>query len=370
MLKLCTKCHRRIGVHCELVQPESCMICSGLLWKIDEIAEEIVRKLKDYEFKTFSVGSRVYGSLKALEGYLDEIVGLNGRSLKAQFNRELSRKLAERIKAKLTHQNPDIVIIYDLENPSFEIQIMPLYIYGRYKKRVRGISQTRWLCTKCEGRGCEACNWTGKKYQTSVEELIGNAMLEIFEGTNAILHGSGREDVDARMLGNGRPFIIEIQNPKKRFVDLKEVEKFVNEKTKGKVVIFDLKFAKPKDVEFLKSAGFRKVYRAKVEFEREISRDELEKAVRAISNTVIEQRTPKRVLHRRADLLRKKRTYNIEILLHRGKVAVLKIEADSGLYIKELVSGDEGRTRPSLSEVLGVPAKVTKLDVIEVKGGL
>ncbi len=370
MLKLCVKCQRRTGIDCEIVKPESCMICSGLLWKIDEIADEIAGKLKDYEFRTFSVGSRVYGSLKALESYLNEIIGLNGRSLKVQFNRELSRKLAERLNAKPVYRDPDVVIIYDLENHNFEIQIRPLYIYGRYKKRVRGISQTRWLCTKCNGKGCEVCNWTGKKYQTSVEELIGNAMLEIFKGSNAILHGSGREDVDARMLGNGRPFIMEIQNPKRRFVDLKYVEEYVNEKTKGKVIIFDLKFAKPKDVEYLKSAGFRKVYRAKVEFEREVSRDELERAVKAISNVIIEQRTPKRVLHRRADLLRKKRTYDIEILLHRGRVAVLKIEAESGLYIKELVSGDEGRTKPSLSEVLGVPAKVTKLDVIEVKGGL
>jgi len=218
MLKLCAKCHRRLRIYCELVQPEGCMICSGLLWKIDEIADEIAEKLKDYEFQTFSVGSRVYGSLKALENYLDEIIGLNGKSLKIQFNRELSRKLAEKLKAEPVYRDPDVVVIYDLENPSFEIQIRPLYIYGRYKKRVRGISQTRWLCTKCEGKGCEVCNWTGKKYPTSVEELIGNAMLEIFKGTNAILHGSGREDVDARMLGNGRPFIMEIQNPKRRFV--------------------------------------------------------------------------------------------------------------------------------------------------------
>lgn len=369
-LRLCAKCHKRLKIYCELVQPESCMICSGLLWKIDEIAEEIAEKLKEYEFETFSVGSRIYGSLKALEDYLNELIGLNGKSLKIQFNRELSRKLAARLNAKSTHQDPDVTIIYDLENPSFEIQIRPLYIYGRYKKRVRGISQTRWLCTRCDGKGCEVCNWTGKKYPTSVEELIGEAMLEIFKGTGYILHGSGREDVDARMLGNGRPFIMEIQNPKRRFVDLKEVERYVNEKAKGKVVVFDLKFAKPRDVEYLKSAGFRKVYRAKVEFGREVGREELEKAVKAISDTVIEQRTPIRVLHRRADLLRRKRTYGIEILLHRGRVAVLKIEANSGLYIKELVSGDEGRTKPSLSEVLGVPARVMKLDVIEVKGGL
>jgi tRNA pseudouridine synthase 10 len=46
----------------------------------------------------------------------------------------------------------------------------------------------------------------------------------------------------------------------------------------------------------------------------------------------------------------------------------LIIEAESGTYIKELISGDGGRTRPSLSELVGVPCNVSKLDVIEIKG--
>ncbi len=364
MLELCVECSRRLDMECRIVPPEECMLCSGIMERIDEIAREIAENLKEYEFRTFSVGSRVYGSLKALEDYLKV------ESLKVRFNRLLSSKLVEVLDAKPTNDNPDVIIIYDLENPSFEIQIAPVYVYGRYKKRVRGISQTRWLCTKCEGRGCEVCNWTGKRYPTSVEELIGEPMLEFFEGTEYYLHGSGREDVDARMLGTGRPFIMEIRNPKRRFVDLKELEEFVNKRTKGKVVIFDLKFARAKDVNFIKSAGFKKVYRAKVEFEKEVSKEELENAVKKISNTLIEQRTPKRVLHRRADIVRLRRTYGIDVLLHRGRIAVLKIEADSGLYIKELVSGDEGRTKPSLSEALGVQARVTKLDVLEVRGGL
>jgi tRNA pseudouridine synthase 10 len=194
-------------------------------------------------------------------------------------------------------------------------------------------------------------------------------MREFVGGKHAVLHGSGREDVDARMLGSGRPFIVEIQEPKKRKIDLKELERIVNERCKGKVVVFDLKFAKARDVEFLKSAGFRKVYRAKVVFEREVSREELKKALEKLK-TEIHQRTPLRVLHRRADLVRVRRVHNAEIILHRGRVAVIRIEADSGLYIKELVSGDQGRTKPSLSELLGVQAYVEKLDVIEVKGGL
>ncbi len=361
---LCVKCSKRTGIQGSAT-PNECLICSGILWKVDEIADEIVEKLKDYEFETFLVGSRVYGSLKTLEDYLNL---KDSKSLKHQFNRELSRAIASKTGKRFDPKEPDITIIYDLENPSFEIQIAPLYIYGRYKKRVRGLSQTRWLCGFCNGKGCEICGWTGKRY-ISVEEMIAEPMREFVGGKHAVLHGSGREDVDARMLGSGRPFIVEIQEPKRRKIDLKELERIVNERCKGKVVVFDLKFAKARDVEFLKSAGFRKVYRAKVVFEREVSREELKKALEKLK-TEIHQRTPLRVLHRRADLVRVRRVHNAEIILHRGRVAVIRIEADSGLYIKELVSGDQGRTKPSLSELLGVQAYVEKLDVIEVKGGL
>jgi tRNA pseudouridine synthase 10 len=43
------------------------------------------------------------------------------------------------------------------------------------------------------------------------------------------------------------------------------------------------------------------------------------------------------------------------------------VTGEAGLYIKELVSGDNGRTHPSLSEALGVPTRVTSLDVVLVE---
>jgi tRNA pseudouridine synthase 10 len=374
MLKLCSKCIDRLGIEgigVEKVEGKGCLLCNGLLWQINEIADRISNKLGEYEFETFLVGSRLEGSIKALEEYIFEKYGVSeDKSIKHQFNRELGIALAIKLGKKVSFNKPDVTIIYNLETNDFSIQVKPLYIYGRYKKRVRNIPQTRWICSACNGKGCEVCNYTGKKYQTSVEEIIAEPCRRVAKGDNAILHGSGREDVDARMLGNGRPFIVEIQNPRRRNINLKELQEIINREARGKVEVSDLKFAEAKDVEYLKSAGFRKVYRAKVEFDREVSREELEKALDSIRNTVIHQRTPKRVEHRRADLVRKRKTYDIKLLLHKGKIAVIEIEADSGLYIKELVSGDEGRTKPSLSEALNIGARVVKLDVIKVDGGL
>lgn len=46
--------------------------------------------------------------------------------------------------------------------------------------------------------------------EKSVEECIGTLVLPLFRGSGYKFHSAGREDVDVRMLGNGRPFIIEI----------------------------------------------------------------------------------------------------------------------------------------------------------------
>ena len=42
------------------------------------------------------------------------------------------------------------------------------------------------------------------------------------------------------------------------------------------------------------------------------------------------------------------------------------IKGDGGLYIKELISGDEGRSNPSVADKLGVKTVCEQLDVIEV----
>ncbi|AEA46414.1 tRNA pseudouridine(54/55) synthase Pus10 [Archaeoglobus veneficus] len=372
MLELCKKCIDRLGISADVkeVEGSECMLCLGLLWRTEEIARQIAESLEEYEFDTFQIGSRLEGSVKALEEYIFEKYGLTTeKSLKYHFNRELTKAFAA-LTGKSPDREPDVTIIYNIEKMDYETRIASLYIYGRYKKRVRNIPQTRWLCSACDGKGCEVCGFTGKRYPTSVEELIAEPCRRMAEGSYAVLHGAGREDVDARMLGNGRPFIVEIQNPKKRHIDLEKLEEIINREARGKVAVCCMKFAKARDVAFIKNAKFRKVYRAIVEFDREVSREELEDALKVLSNRVIEQYTPKRVEHRRANLLRKRRTYGIKLLLHRGNKAVIEIEAESGLYIKELVSGDEGRTRPSLSEVLNNYAKVVKLDVIRVEGGI
>ena len=46
--------------------------------------------------------------------------------------------------------------------------------------------------------------------------------------------------------------------------------------------------------------------------------------------------------------------------------AMIEVHCEGGLYVKELISSDEGRTIPSLTGLLGSQAFVTELDVVGV----
>ena len=80
----------------------------------------------------------------------------------------------------------------------------------------------------------------------------------------------------------------------------------------------------------------------------------------------IHQQTPLRVLRRRADKVRIKHVLDLSYDVIDEKTFSMRIKTEGGLYIKELISGDEGRSHPNVGEILGVNAICEQLDVIEV----
>jgi tRNA pseudouridine synthase 10 len=73
------------------------------------------------------------------------------------------------------------------------------------------------------------------------------------------------------------------------------------------------------------------------------------------------------VVHRRADLIRRRIVKELKYKRINSKKIELTVKTSAGLYVKELVSGDEGRTKPSLSELLNVKATPKKLDVVKIE---
>lgn len=51
-------------------------------------------------------------------------------------------------------------------------------------------------------------------------------MIEIVQATHFSFSSGGREDIDVWMLGNGRPFLIELHNPKRSISGVKDIENF------------------------------------------------------------------------------------------------------------------------------------------------
>ena len=245
---------------------------------------------------------------------------------------------------------------------------MPLYILGRYRKRVRGIPQSRWDCVHCGGRGCEVCHGTGKIYPISVEEIIMGPVLAATDGISTKFHGAGREDVDAIVTGNGRPFVAEVKEPRNRNPDLEALEKNINEAGGGRVDVVRLRFSDKKTVRSLKERAkvAEKTYRALVETDKKITKRALARLEKSFNGCLINQYTPTRVLHRRADKLRVKRVYEMLAKMIDDRKVELVVRCQGGLYVKELISGDEGRTKPSVSDILGFGARCLELDVTSV----
>jgi tRNA pseudouridine synthase 10 len=348
----------------------TCWLCNGLFQLLDSWVARAQEALRTYEFTTFLVGTKVSGLLAANEELLWELVAATyAEPLKAEMNREVGKQLERTLDKTANFDTPDLIVVLNLWTETVEIQSNAVFLYGRYRKFARGLPQTRWFCRVCRGRGCDRCDYTGKMYPESVEELICNSLLELFGATDMILHGCGREDIDARMLGSGRPFVLEIKEPHRRFVELTAVDAKVNAENRGKIEVTDLRYVQKRLVAALKAAKAEKTYQVTVSFTEPnaVSERALQTAVTALEGAVIEQRTPTRVVHRRADLVRERRVSTARVVSFETARAVLEVTGDAGLYIKELVSGDEGRTSPSLTALLGSPAEAVELDVVEVK---
>ena len=192
-------------------------------------------------------------------------------------------------------------------------------------------------------------------------------MIEIFDAANAVLHGAGREDIDARMLGSGRPFVMEVEAPRKRSVDLTVLEAEINRAAEGRVAVHLVGCADRKMAQSLKSDKAHKKYWILVEIDSPVTPDEFRAALDQLKGVTIQQRTPLRVSHRRADKVRERQVIDIGCTGRQDDGYWVEVVGEAGLYIKELVSGDNGRTQPSLARILGRAAHVVSLDVVLVE---
>lgn len=344
---------------------DGCWLCNDIFDRVNELAQLVGQTASDLEFSTFLIGCRMDPQTVKREQMLwQDIDPPAPEPLKEELNREIGKRFFEMTEGiEVDKSDPDITFILDPLYRNITMQIKPVFIYGRYRKLVRGIPQTRWPCGRCHGKGCDVCNNTGRRYQISVEELIGELLKDILKGSDFKLHGMGREDVDVLCLGEGRPFILEVARPIKREIDLEMMKKDVNRSAEGKVEIDSLRFSSRKEIPKIKDGTTKKIYQVRITLDSTVDEETLKYNISLLGQSPIKQRTPTRVARRRADKIRTRNIHEMDLNEFDGKRAILTLTTDGGLYIKELMHGDDGRTVPSLSSLLGTGVTVDSLDV-------
>ena len=240
----------------------------------------------------------------------------------------------------------------------------PQYIGGRYLKLVRGLPQSPWIMDG-ERRG-----------ESSVEEEIAHVVLPSLCVDGYSFISSGREDIDVRMLGNGRPFALEVRNARAELPGIAVGEALANViAARGQgVEVRGLQGIPNESVAILKQGEQekRKSYLAVCWIPQPVTVEIVEKLNSIGKNEIeIDQWTPVRVLHRRANICRRRAVHAMAAEVIPGRPAgyfLLRLTTAAGTYVKEFVHGDRGRTTPSIKEILGVDsAECVYLDVTGVE---
>jgi len=239
-----------------------CPFCENLFEEAELLADVIEDSLQGYDIEKLQIGARFpKDQIEHEEGIRKQYAAGGSDALKPSLVKTISTMLNQRLKGvTIVNDKPDILALIDVLTLTVTLDVRSAYIYGRYKKHERGIPQTRWPCRACKGRGCAKCNYTGQQYASSVQDLIGNPIIELFEGREHAFHGMGREDIDVRCLGRGRPFVLEIKEPKRWDIDYETAMKLVNEQANGSIEVTDVRRSNRSEVVRVKDTPAEKSY--------------------------------------------------------------------------------------------------------------
>ena len=349
---------------------ECCPFCEDLFLELDLIADRIMSAVDGAEFSKIQLGIHFSKDHVAAEEVLRSTLAATGsRPLKATLSDAIQSTVTERLPGiKWVKERPEVMLLFDTLTLGVNADIRALFLYGRYRKLERNIPQTRWPCRACRGRdgGCESCNGTGQQYPNSIQSLVCEPMIETSGATSDAFHGMGREDIDVRCLGEGRPFVAELKSPLRRTLDLEKLTKSINKAAKDKIEIHGLRLSNRAEVSRIKETKAEKSYTICFTSNHKLSEDEVSTRIQSLSGQVLEQQTPQRVAHRRADKVRQRKVVSIENILITDDEIQFDVRCESGTYVKELVHSDEGRTTPSVAALLEADCEVIWLDVKDI----
>ena len=278
-----------------------CPFCENLFDEAPLLAELIKEEIGERECSRLQLGARIPKDQTEAEDHLRKRFGAGGSApLKSSLVEEVARQLSDLGDGQnLVIDKPEILALIDVLTLTVELDIRSHYFYGRYRKLERGIPQTKWPCRACKGRGCEKCDQTGLQYKSSVQGLIGDPLLEMFGSQEHAFHGMGREDIDVRCLGRGRPFVMEMKKPIKRNIDAEVILEAINSSANGSIEVSDIRPSNRSEVVRVKDTPAEKSYtiRYKIEAITESEFDTLTQVMEVPANN--QDRNKRRKNHHR-----------------------------------------------------------------------
>jgi len=196
---------------------KNCYICKNIFDGFEPILSNIFEKSSHFDFKTFHLGITLKPSFLERDDYLKSKFKIKGiENIKFDLARELAKKISRRTNSKRTTDDPDLFIQANFKDESCTLRAKPMFVYGRYNKKIRKLPQKQGLCRSCNGIGCHNCDFKGIENLQSIEGKISNFFIKKFDCNQVKINWIGGEDQSSLVLGKGRPFFAKILNPKKR----------------------------------------------------------------------------------------------------------------------------------------------------------
>lgn len=314
--------------------------------KINELLELTLTSIKEYKYETFLIGAALPSNMLEHEDEIRASFKIKGaENVKSYLTKELGKRLSRETGKRVDYKLPDVTIKIDPVKNDITVRARPVFLFGRYLKRTRGLNQKQERCSICMGKGCSQCNNTGLSGFDSIEGIIVRKLIDSLKCESAKFSWVGGEDKDSLVLNKGRPFFVKVINPKLRFVKPRSV-------TKDGVQV---KFLKR--VERLPDKPLKFSIRVKllIECECEITNAFLQKLNNLTNMSV--RFTGK---HGKEMI---KNIYKINAKLSKGALTILMV-MDGGLSLKHFVGGD-GMV-PNISQIIGCKTKCTYFDILNV----
>ena len=323
---------------------KTCYICKNIFDSLELVLSNIFEKSSHFDFKTFHLGITLKPSFLERDDYLKSKFKIKGiENVKFAIAKELAKKISRRTNSKRITDDPDLFIQANFKDESCTLRAKPMFVYGRYNKKIRKLPQKQGLCRSCNGIGCHNCDFKGIENLQSIEGKISNLLIKKFDCNQVKINWIGGEDQSSLVLGKGRPFFAKILNPKRRNRILRKTSDlegvYLSELQKLSI--------QPKG-----SIPFKSKVSITIDTKKPISSTQL-KRLKILENAEIQDFSrDKRSI--------KKRIYKVGYKKLGKTSFILDLFADGGISIKSLIQQSD--VVPNVSELLENQCECKKFD--------